>query len=133
MVRRREETKRDHLKMTVNIFEKRVEIRDFNGAVYSELNAQYKNTRYVSIWVIICILILILNLYFYCRPVYNPLYTNQYSQGAQASGTAATGALLAAGGVLPGGILAAGGAGNTTVYAQGPQYLNSSSLGMGKW
>lgn len=49
MVRRREETKRDHLKMTVNIFEKRVEIRDFNGAVYSELNAQYKNTRYVSI------------------------------------------------------------------------------------
>lgn len=48
MVRRREETKRDHLKMTVNIFEKRVEIRDFNGAVYSELNAQYKNSRCVS-------------------------------------------------------------------------------------
>lgn len=47
MVRRREETKRDHLKMTVNIFEKRVEIRDFNGAVYSELNAQYKNSRCV--------------------------------------------------------------------------------------
>jgi len=47
MVRRREETKRDHLKMTVNIFEKRVEMRDFNGAVYSELNSQYKNTRCV--------------------------------------------------------------------------------------
>lgn len=59
---------------------------------------------------------------------------NQYSQGAQASGTTATGALLTAGGVLPSGILgAAGGAANTTVYAQGPQYLNTSSLGMGKW
>ncbi|XP_001360549.4 uncharacterized protein E(Pc) [Drosophila pseudoobscura] len=103
MVRRREETKREQLKTTVNIFEKRVELRDFNGAVYSELNAQYKSTR----------------------PAYNSLYTNQYSQGAAAAvGTA--GAILAA---LPPGLLASGGAaGNTNVYASPSQYLNTSTM-----
>ncbi|KAH8321395.1 hypothetical protein KR074_003760 [Drosophila pseudoananassae] len=105
MVRRREETKRDHLRMTVNIFEKRVEMRDFNGAVYSELNAQYKTTR----------------------PAYNPLYTNQYSQGTAAVGTA--GAILAAlpTGLLPSGV---GAAGNANVYGSASQYLNTSNLTM---
>ncbi|KAH8372613.1 hypothetical protein KR009_001029 [Drosophila setifemur] len=103
MVRRREETKRDHLRMTVNIFEKRVEMRDFNGAVYSELNAQYKNTR----------------------PAYNPLYTNQYSQGTAAVGS--TGAILAAAGLLPSGV---GAAGNANVYGSASQYLNTSNLTM---
>ncbi|XP_030238036.1 probable serine/threonine-protein kinase DDB_G0267686 isoform X3 [Drosophila navojoa] len=108
MVRRREETKRDHLKMTVDIFEKRVEMRDFNGAVYSELNAQYKNSR----------------------PVYNSLYANQYSQGAPAAGTTASGALLAGGGVLSPGILATGANSNAAVYGQASQYLNTSSMTM---
>ncbi|XP_022232748.2 uncharacterized protein LOC111081111 [Drosophila obscura] len=103
MVRRREETKREQLKTTVNIFEKRVEMRDFNGAVYSELNAQYKSTR----------------------PAYNSVYANQYSQGAPAAvGTA--GAILAS---LPPGLLSSGGAaGNTNVYASPSQYLNTSTM-----
>ncbi|XP_034654287.1 uncharacterized protein LOC117892276 [Drosophila subobscura] len=103
MVRRREETKREQLKTSVNIFEKRVEMRDFNGAVYSELNAQYKSTR----------------------PAYNSVYTNQYSQGAAAAvGTG--GAILAA---LPPGLLSTGGAaGNANVYASPSQYLNTSTM-----
>jgi len=57
------------------------------------------------------------------------LYTNQYSQGAAAVGTA--GAILAAlpTGLLPGG---AGAAGNANVFGSASQYLNSSNLTMGK-
>lgn len=60
------------------------------------------------------------------------MYTNQYSQGATAAGTTASGALLAGGGVLSPGILATGANSNTSVYGQASQYLNTSSLTMGK-
>jgi len=66
---------------------------------------------------------------FTCRPAYNPLYANQYSQGAAAVGTA--GAILAAlpTGLLPSGV---GAAGNANVFGSASQYLNTSNLTMGK-
>lgn len=67
---------------------------------------------------------------FICRPAYNPLYTNQYSQGtAAAVGTA--GAILAAlpTGLLPSGV---GATGNANVYGSASQYLNTSNLTMGR-
>ncbi|XP_030388402.1 uncharacterized protein LOC115634683 [Scaptodrosophila lebanonensis] len=111
MVRRREETKRDQLLVTMDILEKRVGIGDFNGAVYSELNSHFKMSR----------------------PVYNPL---QYSQNATvvAGATVGTNALLAGpGGVLPPGLLTPGAPGATAaagLYTPASQYLNTSSLAM---
>ena len=48
MVKRREKTKREQLHLSIEIFEKRVNLRDFNGAILSELSTTLKNTRFVK-------------------------------------------------------------------------------------
>lgn len=46
MVKRREKTKREQLHLSIEIFEKRVQLKDFSGALLSELSATLKNARY---------------------------------------------------------------------------------------
>ncbi|XP_036331591.1 uncharacterized protein LOC118743166 [Rhagoletis pomonella] len=122
MVKRREKTKREQLHLSIEIFEKRYQLRDFSGALFSELSSSLKNSR----------------------PAFAPLYTNQYSHHASATGTTPTGVVSAGAGthaagvgsVLgPGGLLtstagansvAAGSGGH--LYASASQYLNPSSL-----
>nr|XP_014088244.1 uncharacterized protein LOC106616209 [Bactrocera oleae] len=122
MVKRREKTKREQLHLSIEIFEKRYQLRDFSGALLSELSSSLKSFR----------------------PAFAPLYTNQYSQhgsatGATSAGVVSTGGATHAtgiGSVLgPGGLLAAAaGANNVTpgsgghLYASASQYLNPSTL-----
>ena len=47
MVKRREKTKREQLHLSVEIFEKRYQARDFSGSVLSELNSSIKSSRYI--------------------------------------------------------------------------------------
>ncbi|XP_037572908.1 enhancer of polycomb homolog 1 [Dermacentor silvarum] len=50
MVKRREKTKREHLHLTIEVFEKRYQVGDFNGQIMAEVMAM-KNSRpsYVSV------------------------------------------------------------------------------------
>ncbi|XP_067632062.1 serine-rich adhesin for platelets [Eurosta solidaginis] len=122
MVKRREKTKREQLHLSIEIFEKRYQLRDFSGALFSELSSSLKNSR----------------------PAFAPLYTNQYSHHGSASGATPTGVVPASasthttgvGGVLgPGGLLGAtAGVNNVApgcgghLYASASQYLNPSTL-----
>ena len=47
MVKRREKTKREQLHLSIEIFEKRYQLRDFSGALLSELSSSLKSFRYV--------------------------------------------------------------------------------------
>uniref|UniRef100_A0A034VY59 Enhancer of polycomb-like protein n=1 Tax=Bactrocera dorsalis TaxID=27457 RepID=A0A034VY59_BACDO len=122
MVKRREKTKREQLHLSIEIFEKRYQLRDFSGALLSELSSSLKSSR----------------------PAFAPLYTNQYSHHGSATGTT-SGGVVSAGGAThatgvgsvlgPGGLLAAAaGANNVTpgsgghLYASASQYLNPSTL-----
>ncbi|XP_023303869.2 uncharacterized protein LOC111685819 isoform X3 [Lucilia cuprina] len=68
MVKRREKTKREQLHLSIEIFEKRVQLKDFSGALLSELSATLKNAR----------------------PAFAPLYANQYSHHSSSSGATPT-------------------------------------------
>lgn len=47
MVKRREKTKREHLHLSIEIYEKRYQARDFSGQILSEYSTNVtKNTRY---------------------------------------------------------------------------------------
>jgi len=64
MIKRREKTKREHLHLSVEIFEKRYQTRDFSGHLLAELST--KNNR----------------------PAFAPIYTNQYSHNSPLTSTA---------------------------------------------
>ncbi|XP_053965640.1 uncharacterized protein LOC128867995 [Anastrepha ludens] len=122
MVKRREKTKREQLHLSIEIFEKRYQLRDFSGALFSELSSFLKNSR----------------------PAFAPLYTNQYSHHGSAPGTTPTGVAsvgaathaAGVGSVLgPGGLLTSAAGANSVasgsgghLYASASQYLNPSSL-----
>ncbi|XP_073812627.1 enhancer of Polycomb [Musca autumnalis] len=122
MVKRREKTKREHVHLSIEIFEKRVQLKDFNGALLSELSATIKNSR----------------------PAFAPLYANQYSHHSSSSGATPTAVVpsvssSAAGlnnvigstGLLTPGQTAAGIAtSGSHMYSSAPQYLNSANVAM---
>lgn len=45
MVKKREKTKRDQLHLTVEVFQKRYQLRDFSGSLTSELSSSIKSSR----------------------------------------------------------------------------------------
>lgn len=50
MIKRREKTKREHVHLGIEIFEKRYQAKDFNGCLLNEFtNNAVKSSRYVSI------------------------------------------------------------------------------------
>lgn len=50
MIKRREKTKREDLRLGIEIFEKRFQAKDFNGQLLSEFsNIAAKSTRYVKL------------------------------------------------------------------------------------
>uniref|UniRef100_A0A1A9UQ24 Enhancer of polycomb-like protein n=1 Tax=Glossina austeni TaxID=7395 RepID=A0A1A9UQ24_GLOAU len=125
MVKRREKTKREQLHLSIEIFEKRVQLKDFSGALLSELSATLKNTR----------------------PAFAPLYANQYSHHHHSSSSGGTptavvpGASSSAAGLCnvmgsSGGLLtsvsnvSAGGGGASHLYSSASQYLNSANIAM---
>uniref|UniRef100_A0A1B0G767 Enhancer of polycomb-like protein n=1 Tax=Glossina morsitans morsitans TaxID=37546 RepID=A0A1B0G767_GLOMM len=126
MVKRREKTKREQLHLSIEIFEKRVQLKDFSGALLSELSATLKNTR----------------------PAFAPLYANQYSHHHHSSSSGGTptavvpGASSSAAGLCnvmgsSGGLLTSvsnvsvgGGGGASHLYSSASQYLNSANIAM---
>lgn len=50
MVKRREEMKHENLHLSMAIFEKRIQLRDFAGSLISELSTSVQNCRYVFIF-----------------------------------------------------------------------------------
>lgn len=66
MIKRREKSKREQTHLSLEIFEKRYQARDFNGQLFSEFTSNVaKNSR----------------------PAFAPLYTNQYSHSTLSGGT----------------------------------------------
>ncbi|XP_061390283.1 serine-rich adhesin for platelets [Musca vetustissima] len=123
MVKRREKTKREHVHLSIEIFEKRVQLKDFNGALLSELSATIKNSR----------------------PAFAPLYANQYSHHSSSSGATPTAVVPSVSSSAAGlnnvmgsstGLMTAGQTGNVTtsgsshMYSSAPQYLNSANVAM---
>ncbi|XP_075169202.1 enhancer of Polycomb [Haematobia irritans] len=121
MVKRREKTKREQLHLSIEIFEKRVQLRDFNGVLLSELSATLKNSR----------------------PAFAPLYANQYSHHSSSSGATPTAVVPSVGSSAAGlnnvmgstGLLTPGSAGSVTtpgghMYSTTSPYLNSANVAM---
>ncbi|XP_037944219.1 uncharacterized protein LOC119677024, partial [Teleopsis dalmanni] len=107
MVRKREVTKREELQLSLQIFEKRVEVRDFSGALMTEFSSTYRT-----------------------RPAFTPLYTNQYSHHSSSAGSTPTGPVSSGiGNVLTSGYSANvnNNVGSGHLYSSS-QYLNSSNL-----
>jgi enhancer of polycomb-like protein len=73
MVKRREKTKRDDLQLSIEIYEKRYQAKDFSGQLLAEYTSSATKLRYGP-----------LNCsrndltYFSFRPAFAPLYSNQY-------------------------------------------------------
>ncbi|CAO1338211.1 unnamed protein product [Diamesa hyperborea] len=65
MIKRREKTKRDELRLSIDIYEKRYHAKDFSG----QLLAEYTNSATKS------------------RPAFAPLYTNQYHHSSSIGST----------------------------------------------
>ncbi|CAO1337998.1 unnamed protein product [Diamesa serratosioi] len=65
MIKRREKTKRDELRLSIDIYEKRYQAKDFSG----QLLAEYTNSATKS------------------RPAFAPLYTNQYHHSSSIGST----------------------------------------------
>uniref|UniRef100_A0A1A9WQS1 Enhancer of polycomb-like protein n=1 Tax=Glossina brevipalpis TaxID=37001 RepID=A0A1A9WQS1_9MUSC len=124
MVKRREKTKREQLHLSIEIFEKRVQLKDFSGALLSELSATLKNTR----------------------PAFAPLYANQYSHhhhssssgatptavvpGASSSAAGLNNVMGSAGGLLTSVSNVSAGGGASHLYSSASQYLNSANIAM---
>jgi enhancer of polycomb-like protein len=74
MVKRREKTKRDELQLSIEIYEKRYQAKDFSGQLLAEYTSTATKLRYV-----LCLYSYAFNLS--CalsRPAFAPLYSNQY-------------------------------------------------------
>lgn len=57
LIKRREKTKREQLHLSIEIFEKRYQAKDFNGQMFNEFTstaAAAKVTRYVALSVMVC-------------------------------------------------------------------------------
>lgn len=149
MVKRREKTKREHVHLSIEIFEKRVQLKDFNGALLSELSATIKNSRLLlrvpGIFngksfkpFVFCLFLL------YYRPAFAPLYANQYSHHSSSSGATPTAVVPSVSSSAAGlnnvmgstGMMTPGQTGSVTagghMYSSAPQYLNSANVAMGK-
>lgn len=86
MIKRREKTKREHVHLGIEIFEKRFQARDFNGHLLAEFTSSaVKTSRYYTPKKLDAVvqpkrLILIkIHRFWSCRPAFAPIYGNQYS------------------------------------------------------
>lgn len=75
MVKRREKTKREELQLSIEIYEKRYQSKDFSGQLMAEYTSAATKLRYVN-----CYESRSTNIDFstFSRPAFAPLYSNQY-------------------------------------------------------
>lgn len=81
MIKRREKTKREHVHLGIEIFEKRYQAKDFNGQMLAEFtNTAVKSSRYDLIWLLNDARSkLIHSSFYYFRLAFAPLYGNHYA------------------------------------------------------
>lgn len=75
MVKRREKTKREELQLSIEIYEKRYQAKDFSGQLMAEYTSAATKLRYSLINPFLTLQLTILVLF---RPAFAPLYSNQY-------------------------------------------------------
>lgn len=87
MIKRREKTKHDHVRLGIEIFEKRYQAKDFNGYLLAEYTNNAVKSRFVCFVIILIDSIYHLNpnltnlfnkFMFDFRSAFTPLYGNQY-------------------------------------------------------
>lgn len=116
MVKKREKTKREHLHLSIEIFEKRYQARDFSGSIVNELSSTYKTSRsvYETPEGSLKKSFNKINKNNNHRPAFAPLYTNQYSHHSSMQ--------QSSGGILSSSI-------SSSHHYPASQYLNPSSIG----
>lgn len=78
MVKRREKTKREELQLSIEIYEKRYQAKDFSGQLFAEYTSAATKLRWASILLKCHDLALINQKSSHFRPAFAPLYSNQY-------------------------------------------------------
>lgn len=88
MVKRREKTKREQLNLSIEIFEKRYQAKDFNGHLLNEYtsNAVKSAAARYSICVLVILGRVNFKIFiFNCRPAFAPIYANQFSHSSSSA------------------------------------------------
>lgn len=80
MIKRREKTKREHVHLGIEIFEKRYQAKDFNGCMLNEFtNNAIKASRFVFQLTPFFVYMNLIRILSFNRSAFAPLYGNQYS------------------------------------------------------
>lgn len=142
--------KHENLHLSMAIFEKRIQLRDFAGSLISELSTSVQNCRYVFIFLKMKKIVRIFMEFFFCnfRPIsaYAPVFVDQYqyvSSSGPSHASIAPGSSPTTGPDHYNNVMGLTGSGcasdinspvtgNHNLYSA-TQYLNSSHLALGKF